>query len=70
MSHFGQLNNPHPMSRCPYCGVVKPVVSWGACSFGCEELMKIIPKAQWALPKAPVGPDPVTVVSWQPGVRS
>jgi hypothetical protein len=70
MSHFGQLNNPHPMSRCPLCSATKPVVSWRACSFGCDELMRVVPKAIWALPTAPVGPDPVMAISWQPRLRS
>lgn len=70
MSDLGQLSNPHPASRCPHCGAVKPCVGWSACSSMCADLMRVKPKAHWALPEAPVGPDPVMAISWQPGLRS
>ena len=70
MSHFGQLNNPHPMSRCPFCGATKPVVAWAACSVHCYELMSISTIRSWKLPLAPVGGEKPFEIKWSPMILS
>ncbi len=32
-------DNPHPEARCPYCGAIKPCVSFEACSQLCAEIL-------------------------------
>jgi hypothetical protein len=43
-------DNPHPMSRCPYCGCSKAVVTWRACSRYCDDHMQAVDRKFWKAP--------------------
>jgi len=47
--------NPHPASRCPFCGATKAVVTWRFCSQWCRDYSAITPRIKWKAPNAPLG---------------
>ena len=47
--------NPHPASRCPFCGATKAVVTWRFCSQWCRDYADITPRIKWKAPNAPLG---------------
>jgi hypothetical protein len=47
--------NPHPASRCPFCGATKAIVTWRFCSQWCRDFAGITPRIKWKAPNAPLG---------------